>query len=418
MQMHNPNKSITCINALISRYNIKNRIKTLAIRIWDEIKKGSVKNILSISSIAKLLFLYSAVVLYIIIFTFDFSPGIFTSKAEHTIAIYSVNGRIGEHRSYIRTLKALDKMGWHYVGSSFDDDMINTPWIAHIYNVAASVVNMIAHTEFNLALTHYVTIVPYGYNITYLNMPAESLYTITHRFQEQFHHLASYDAYIDLASIMHHPNSFLQHVLKNYDMSHAMIIPAYLAQDFEELILPKEYNTAVITGSLWGCNRGSYRFQDAIHKLADEKLLVAYGLPYSFDYLGDGYLGRMEDYGDPGTKLIELQRKGGIALVVHNSEHLLQGLPTSRFSEGIISGSVIISDKHPFLQKYFGNNILYFDSFASSAEIHTQIKTHIEWIKSHPNESRKMTQNAYDIFVKNWTLEIQLNKIMEMIKGS
>ena len=326
-----------------------------------------------------------------------------------------MNGRIGEHRSYVRTLKALDKMGWDYVGTSFDDEMTSAPWISHIYTVAASIVNMIVRPEFNLALTHYVKIVPYGYNITYLNMPAESFYTLEHKFHPQFSHLAMYDAYIDLASVMNSPNPLIHSVLKNHDNANALVIAAYLAQDFEELVLPEEYKTAVITGSLWGWNRGSYRFQDAIHMLADEKLLVAYGLPYSFDYLGEGYLGRTEDYGDPGEQLIVLQRKGGIALIVHNFEHMVQGLPTSRFAEGIIAGSVVISDKHPFLQKYFGDNMLYFDSFASSQDMYNQIKTYMEWIKSHPSEAKQMTKNAYDIFVKDWTLEVQLQKVMDMV---
>ena len=75
----------------------------------------------------------------------------------------------------------------------------------------------------------------------------------------------------------------------------------------------------------------------------------------------------------------------------------------------------MISDKHPFLQKYFGDNMLYFDSFASSQDMYNQIKTYMEWIKSHPSEAKQMTKNAYDIFVKDWTLEVQLQKVMDMV---
>lgn len=405
------------IDKCIDSNNIKNHIKDLYRNILSALRQGSIKNIFKFSSIAKLLFLYCTVVLYIIIFIFDFSSGIFSDKSPHRIAVYSVKDRIGEHRSYVRTLKALDKMGWSYIGNSFDEYMINDKLISPFYKSAATILNIIFKPEFNLSLTHYVTIMPYGYNITYLNMPDQNLYSLEHEFKPEFGHLAKYDAYIDLASVVNGENHLLQSVLKNHNRSDAIIIPAYLAQNFEELMIAKEYNNAVITGSLWGCSRSSYRFRDAIHKLSDEKLLTAYGLPGSFDYLGDGYLGRLEHYGDPDIQIMDLQRKGGIALIVHNLEHLIQGLPTSRFAEGIISGSIIISDRHPFLQKYFGDNILYFDALASTEVIYNQIKSHIEWIKSHPDEARKMSQNAYDILVKDWTLEVQLQRIMKIVES-
>lgn len=397
---------------------ISNFIKIIFYKFYNMLKQGSLRNILSVSSILKILFLYSMVIFYIIIFTFDFSSKLFTNSDNHRIAVYSVSGRIGEHRSYVRTLRALDKMGWDYVGISFDEEYMSEKWISHLYKVAASVVNIITHTEFNLALTHYVNVVPYGYNIVYLNMPDLSLYSLKHKFKEDFAHLSEYDAYIDLDSVVNGDNALLKDVLKNHNKEAALIIPAYLAQDFDVLIKPNEYKTAVITGSLWGCNRGSYRFKDAIRRLADEKSLVAYGLEQYFDYLGDAYLGMVEKYGDPLNQLVELQRKGGIALIVHNLEHLLQGLPTSRLAEAIMSGSVMISDKHPFLQKYFGDNALYFDAFANSEEIYRQIKSHIEWIRSHKDEAQKMTENAYNIFIKDWTIEIQLKNVMELVEKS
>ena len=405
------------VDNIIAPANIKSRISNTIAKLWSSLKQGSIRNILCLSSISKLLFMYFMIVFYIIIFTFDFSPGAFTNHKSHKIAVYGVVGRIGEHRSYIRTLKAAKKMGWEYAGTSFNEKFANDAWTSHFYKMAANIVNIIVKPDFNLAMTHYVTIVPTGYNLTYLNVPDTQIYSLKHKFRSEYPHLEKYDAYVDLGSIMTGKNPLLHSVLKNHDKQEALVIPAYLAYDFEELVLPEKYEHAIITGSLWGCNRGSFRFKDALHMLADDKLLVAYGLADYFDYLGDSYLGLLEDYGDPDRQVILLQRKGGIALIPHNFEHLVQGLPTSRFAEGIIAGSVLISDKHPFLEKYFGNNALYFDSFLSSEEIYKQIKTHIEWIKSHPAEAKQMTLNAYDIFVKDWTLETQLQKVMDAVKN-
>jgi hypothetical protein len=404
------------IDNTITSINIKKYVTSYLLKMQHGLKQGSIRNILCLSGVAKLLLMYFMIVFYIIIFTFDFSPGVFNQNGSPKIAVYSIAGRIGEHRSYIRTLKAAQKLGWGYVGSSFDESLIHYSWTSHFYKVAANIVNIIVKPCFNLALTHYVNIVPVGYNLTYLNVPDILLYSLKHKFKSEYQHLAQYDAYVDLGSIMTNKNPLLQKVLKNHGKQDTLVIPAYLAYDFEELILPETYQYAVVTGSLWGCNRGSFRFKDAIHTLANDKLLVAYGLEDSFDYLGDSYLGKVEKYGDPGEMLISLQRKGGIALTPHNLEHLVQGIPTSRFAEGIISGSVLISDQHPFLKKYFGDNVLYFDAFVSSEEMYSQIKAHIEWVKAHPTEARQMAQNAYNIFIKDWTLEAQLPKVLEAVK--
>ena len=103
---------------------------------------------------------------------------------------------------------------------------------------------------------------------------------------------------------------------------------------------------------------------------------------------------------------------------MHSLEHLIEGLPTSRFAEAITAGAVIIADDHQFLRSIFGDNLLYFNSFQTSDEMYNQIKSHITWIKSHPNEARQMTQNSYDIFVKDWTLEAQLPRVMQMVAAS
>ncbi len=385
--------------------------------LYTVLSKGF-RNFFSISSLLKLVFLYALAVLYIIITTFDFSPNIFRKDTKHKLAIYSIEGRIGEARAYERTLAALKNMGWDYVGCSFYPPLTNYTLTRHFYVVAANLVNLVTRPEVNIALTHYVTIVPTGYNLVYLNVPDVMLYSTQMRFLKEHEHLKNYDGYIDLYSVTNIENKTLKEVLHNHGKDDALIIPAYLAQNKLEFIKPSSYDKAVITGSTWGCNRDSFRFARVLYKLGQDNILVAYGLRDVFEYLGDPYLGMAEKYGPPIYSLIELQRKGGIALVLHNLEHFVAGIPTSRLAEGIMSGSVVISDNHPFLRKYFGDNILYFDSFQTIDNMYSQIKTHIDWIRSHPQEAEVMTRNAYDIFLKDWTLEVQLQRVIETINST
>jgi hypothetical protein len=383
----------------------------------NKLKQGSWKNLLTLNSIFKIIFLYCVTILCIIIFYFDFSSNAFKGTSSYKIAVYSV-GRIGEHQSYLRSIRAMKKLGWEYIGATLPEEMINFSLTRHFFIVTCYIMHKLAQPEVNIALTHHVSILPPGYNLTYLNVPDDMLYSLKDNFVESFKHLKNYDGYIDLHSMVHGENKLLKKILHNYGKDNAPIIPAYLAQNQEEFIAANNYNNIIITGSLWGCNRGSYRMKKILLKLANDRLLVAYGPEYALEFLGDAYKGQADKHGAATDKLISLQREAGITLVVHSLEHLIEGLPTSRFAEAITAGAVIIADDHQFLRSIFGDNLLYFNSFQTSDEMYNQIKSHITWIKSHPNEARQMTQNSYDIFVKDWTLEAQLPRVMQMVAAS
>ncbi len=380
------------------------------------LRQGSWKNLMTLDSFLKIVFLYFVTILCIVIFYFDFSQNAFTKTTTHKIAFYSV-GRIGEHQTYLRTIRAIKKLGWQYIGATLPESMINFGLTRHFYIVASYIMHKLAQPEVNIALTHHFSILPPGYNLTYLNVPDDILYSLKGKFHKSFKHLENYDGYIDLHSAVYGENKLLKKILHNYGKDDAPIIPAYLAQNREEFIEAESYNNMIITGSLWGCNRGSYRMQKVLSGLAKDRLLVAYGPEYALDFLMDAYKGQADKYGDATDQLITLQRQAGITLVVHSLEHLIEGLPTSRFAEAITAGAVIIADDHPFLHKFFGDNILYFNSLKTSDEMYEQINSHILWIKSHPEEARRMTRNAYDILVKDWTLEVQLPRVIDQLES-
>lgn len=61
----------------------------------------------------------------------------------------------------------------------------------------------------------------------------------------------------------------------------------------------------------------------------------------------------MEDFGNPLQNLQLQQQKYGIALIIHNQEHMLEGIPTSRIAETVASGALVISDQQWLLKKVF-----------------------------------------------------------------
>lgn len=391
-------------------------LKFLSKKIKYIASECSWKNVLNLDTLLKIIFIYSVSVLVIILCYFDFSSGAFSDNGKKKIAIYSNLSRIGEHQTYLKSLKSLENLDIEYVGCSLNESLANYIIAKPFYKGAIYIVHKLTKPQYSIAVTHLTGIVPPGVNFVYLNVPDLMLFGKGGKFISKHKHLKEFDGYIDLFSFVNGRNPDLKEVLRNEGKENAPIIPAYLAQGKRDLLLPKSYEKAVITGSLWGANRSSYRLISSLKKLAEENLLIAYGLEDQFKFLGDAYKGKLEKYGDPVRKVLELQREAGISLIFHNFEHLIQGLPTSRISEGVMSGSAIISDHHPFVMKYFKNNVLYFNSFGSSEEIYNQIKNHIKWVKNNPERVKEMARKNHEIFTNELTLEIQLPKVIKAIE--
>ncbi len=238
------------------------------------------------------------------------------------------------------------------------------------------------------------------------------LFDVNGGFKARYSHLSQYDAYVDLHSVMHGTNPILTNALQKLDKVDVPIVPLYLAQNRVEYSAATKEQILVI-GSLWGCNRDSLRMKLALKALAEDDLLIAYGLEDSLGFLKEKYKGSIESFAEVNVResLLQLQKKYGISLVVHNLEHMIEGFPTSRIAESIAAGALVISDQHPFIKKYFGDNVLYFDSLTDSDSIYKQIKGHAEWIRQNPETAETMTRAAYDIFMTEFALEDQLHKL-------
>lgn len=379
----------------------------------------SFRHVLCVQGMLKLAFLYSACIFWIIMFDFQL-PKKF-DKSTPTISVYSTE-RIGEKLLAQRMKIAAEANGWQVIYVCFQESMVDFFLTSHFYTVAASVLNMLYEPKFNIAVTHYVHVVPYGYNAVYLNLPNEMLFNIKGHFKSQYSHLGKYDAYVDIYSVANGSNSILLKELKRVGKSHAPVIPLYLAHHYVEYS-PAKREQVLTIGSLWGCVRGSLDVKLALKKLSDEKMLVAYGIEDQLDFLGDSYKGTIEDYVEENNKLNNsdglqsIMKEYGISLVIHNLGHVVDKIPTSRITESIAAGSIVISDQNEFVQKFFGDTVLYINTIAQSDYIYSQLKQHIEWIKSHPEEVENKARAAYDIFAREFTLEKSLQTVMDEVEA-
>jgi spore maturation protein CgeB len=117
-----------------------------------------------------------------------------------------------------------------------------------------------------------------------------------------------------------------------------------------------------------------------------------------------------------GLSLIKTMNKCGVTLILHAPDHYLGHTPTARIFEAAAASTVIISDKNPFVERNFGDSVLYIDHEKTSDEIFDQINNHMKWITANPEEAKNLARRSHEIFIKKFTLEAQLLKLLDLHK--
>lgn len=174
---------------------------------------------------------------------------------------------------------------------------------------------------------------------------------------------------------------------------------------------PAEPKTLMWMSGGWDKFRSSKTYKAFINRLAESVPLKVYGHYYAASFLKTGIY---DGYIPSSMEVFNTIRDNGIYLLTHSKQHINAGVPTLRVFEAVAANAIVISDKHPFIVKNFGDNFLYFDQNADSEEMFNQVLEHIKWIKNHPVEAKKMAKNAHEIFLQKFTLDKDLNKIAQM----
>lgn len=155
----------------------------------------------------------------------------------------------------------------------------------------------------------------------------------------------------------------------------------------------------------WGnrCIERKYRALETL--LSRRDYMCFFGNPkYGMQYCG-AYKGEVPyECGSIQEMISQL----GVCLVLHSDIHIAHQIPSGRIFEAAASSAVIISDQNPFVQKYFGDSVLYVDQTQSGKEMFAQIDGHMQWILTHQEEALEMARRSYEIFQKHFLLEEQL----------
>ena len=372
------------------------------------------RNLFSFSSLLKILMMYCVIMMGIFLIYIDIPKDFSDDKIKKRITVYGNMERMGEYQIFKRTIYGCRNLqDMRCIEVALPEYWISIWPTRHFFENTIHIVNLFYKTDFNLLTTHFLPLIPNGFNIFYINVPYDMIMGLDNNFYKFLSFLDKADAFLDLNKLSTGDDYFLKQAIKNAG-SNAEVIPGILIiqQNEYEFSEPKEL---VLSGSLWGASRGSLRLSEALRKLGNEGRLFSYGPKKYLGHLENGYVD-IHDFVQLNSEyIIPLHKKHGISIVAHNFDHLVGEVPTTRISESIAAGTIVISDRHPFIEKHFGDNILYFDVFKGYNEIYNEISDHLEWIKNHPDEVRKKTKNAHKILMDNFSTEVQLPQIYDNV---
>lgn len=168
-------------------------------------------------------------------------------------------------------------------------------------------------------------------------------------------------------------------------------------------------------GFLWDETRGSQKYKQLFSKLDQAGYFAVCGPKKKWRHTPSSALGFIPV---DGVSLLKAQHNAGISLLLHTQLHLNGGAPTGRIFEAAAAKTVIISDKHPFVEKYFGDNVLYVDVTQDAQAIYQQIDKHMQWIYANPQAAKRLAEASNAIFVEHFSMEAQLLKLLAMHQNS
>ena len=139
--------------------------------------------------------------------------------------------------------------------------------------------------------------------------------------------------------------------------------------------------------------------------MSEEKYTHFFGIAKNGLEYGEAYKGSIAQQSNSvSDKIHEI----GICLVLHSDLHIQNAIPSGRIFEAAAASAIIISDKNPFVDRYFKDSVLYIDQKKSGEEMFSQIDAHVNWIFSNLEKAQKMAKRSYQIFIEQFLLEKQL----------
>jgi hypothetical protein len=163
-----------------------------------------------------------------------------------------------------------------------------------------------------------------------------------------------------------------------------------------------------------GSNWDGRRFPMLLDRLAQAGALALYGDRQRWAHLPDAFQGPLPF---DGVSVIRAAHHWGMGLCLHLPQHRADGIPNMRIFELAAAGALIITDRHPFIEQWFGDAVLYVDVAGGETAMADAILDRVAWVRAHPARARTMAQAAQDVFNRHLCLEALLEPLPALLQS-
>ncbi|MCC6175181.1 MAG: glycosyltransferase [Chloroflexi bacterium] len=163
---------------------------------------------------------------------------------------------------------------------------------------------------------------------------------------------------------------------------------------------PIDFGSATLAyfGTNWDRRR-----ENVFTHLDGELWMEVYGPPHGWTFLkGSTYKGSLPF---DGHSVIQRYHNSGAGLCLFSDSHFADDIVTSRIFEVSAAGAIIIAPRMPWLEHHYGETVLYLDQHLPDQEIAEQIRSHMDWIRSHPSEASELAAASHKIFTEQFSME-------------
>lgn len=161
--------------------------------------------------------------------------------------------------------------------------------------------------------------------------------------------------------------------------------------------------------------RSGGRHDQIFSELEKEGIIKIFG-PKKFGSIEpwSGYKSYSGEIPFDGISIMKEINKCGVVLVLASDIHRKDDVITSRIFEAAAAGAVVIANNSDFIEKEFGDSVLYVDyPVDSQNNVAYQIINHFKWIKDYPLEAKAKANKLQKIFLRKFSMNRQLTKLID-----
>ncbi len=171
---------------------------------------------------------------------------------------------------------------------------------------------------------------------------------------------------------------------------------------------PGPYSRLFYVGSNWD----GRRYPTLLGRLAAAGVLALHGGAERWSHLPGAYQGPLPF---DGKAVVAAAHHWGMGLCLHLPAHRADAVPNMRLFELAAAGAVIIADRHPFIEQWFADTVLYVDHQGGEEAMAADILERVAWVQAHPVQARAMAGAAQEIFNRALCLEVLLEPLPDLL---